>query len=200
MLINIKEVLYMTHYRLTAKRWHAIQTNDHHADGQFFYAVASTGIFCRPSCASRLPQRQNVRIFKTSAEALAAGFRPCKRCTPTGRPLSDAAWSAEIKQIIERHYASELNLNELAQLAHGAPYYLHHKFTTVTGQTPQQYLTQVRLAHARHFLTTTTLSISAIAQRCGWPNANYFSTLFKRQIGISPRQYREKKATHATHD
>jgi AraC family transcriptional regulator of adaptative response / methylphosphotriester-DNA alkyltransferase methyltransferase len=162
----------MTHYRLTAKRWHAIQTNDHHADGQFFYAVASTGIFCRP----------------------------CKRCTPTGRPLSDAAWSAEIKQIIERHYASELNLNELAQIAHGAPYYLHHKFTTVTGQTPQQYLTQVRLAHARHFLTTTALSISAIAQRCGWPNANYFSTLFKRQIGISPRQYREKKATHATHD
>ncbi|MFD0897746.1 bifunctional transcriptional activator/DNA repair enzyme AdaA [Loigolactobacillus binensis] len=190
----------MTQYRLTAQRWQAIQNNDPRADRQFFYAVTSTGIFCRPSCASRLPKRQHVRIFKTSTQALSAGFRPCKRCCPTGTPLSDAAWCAEIKQIIDHNYARNLTLTELAQLAHGAPYYLHHKFTMVTGLTPQQYLTQVRLQHAKVLLRTTTLTIKTIAANCGWPNPNYFSTLFKRTTDVTPSQYRSEKDCHATND
>lgn len=64
------------------QRWQAVLDNDRRYDGTFFYGVASTGIFCRPSCPSRPPRRDRVRFFPTADAALAAGFRPCKRCRP----------------------------------------------------------------------------------------------------------------------
>lgn len=63
-------------------KWDAVKQNDKTCDGIFFYAVKSTGIFCRPSCKSRLPKKDNVTFFNTADQALAAGFRPCKRCRP----------------------------------------------------------------------------------------------------------------------
>ena len=72
-------------------RWRAVKARDASADGSFYYAVASTGVFCRPSCAARLPRRENVSFHRTTAEAEAAGFRACKRCKPEQAPVS--AWS-----------------------------------------------------------------------------------------------------------
>jgi len=63
-------------------RWDAVTNRDRQADGEFVYAVKTTGIYCRPTCASRLPNRVNVYFFPTCAEAEQAGFRPCKRCQP----------------------------------------------------------------------------------------------------------------------
>src|SRR3546814_16487778 len=63
----------------------ALRGNDATADGRFFYAIATTGVFCKPSCVSRVPKRENVRIFADAAAAEAAGFRPCKRCRPQNR-------------------------------------------------------------------------------------------------------------------
>ncbi|MCL6516792.1 Ada metal-binding domain-containing protein [Alicyclobacillus sp.] len=63
-------------------QWRAIVNCDAAFDGQFFYGVTSTGVFCRPSCRSRTPRRENVRIFHSNREAQAAGFRPCKHCHP----------------------------------------------------------------------------------------------------------------------
>ncbi len=74
--------------------WLAVSQNDASADGLFFYAVSSTGVFCRPSCKSRRPKRENVRYFKTAEQAMAAGFRPCKRCRSDladYRPVRDIA-------------------------------------------------------------------------------------------------------------
>ncbi|MCL6516648.1 Ada metal-binding domain-containing protein [Alicyclobacillus sp.] len=62
--------------------WHAIVNCDVAYDGRFYYGVVSTGVFCRPSCRSKTPKREHVRIFLTTGEARAAGFRPCKRCKP----------------------------------------------------------------------------------------------------------------------
>src|SRR5437660_2201478 len=62
--------------------WKALTGRDARADGAFFYAVRSTGVYCRPSCASRLPRRENVAFYETTAAAEAGGFRPCKRCRP----------------------------------------------------------------------------------------------------------------------
>ncbi|MFD1421590.1 bifunctional transcriptional activator/DNA repair enzyme AdaA [Lactiplantibacillus songbeiensis] len=175
---------------LTAQRWQAIQGNDARQDGRFYYGVTSTGIFCRPSCHSRLPRPEHLKIFLTVEAALAAGFRPCKRCRPTGQAVTAAEWVTEIDRIIATHYAEPLTLTELAQLAHGAPYYLHHVYQQQTGQTPLATLKQVRLQQAQHLLRTTTQPISEIAQACGFQSAAYFSTCFKQVFGQTPRQFR----------
>lgn len=176
----------------TKRQWKAIQSNDDHADGQFYYGVMSTGIFCRPSCRSRLPLQRNVQIFKTPTAAIEAGLRPCKRCRPTGDLVSPDVWVTEIKTIIEHHYAENLTLTELATLAHGAPYYLHHVFRRTTGLTPLAYLQQVRLVHAQELLRGTTWTVQVIAQQCGFRSSSYFSTQFKAAIGQIPRAFREK--------
>ena len=77
---------------LTDERWRAITQNDSSYDDVFIYAVTSTGICCRPSCQSRDPKKENVRIFNDVDEAVAAGFRPCKRCKPGGIRLPDEEW------------------------------------------------------------------------------------------------------------
>src|SRR5215831_4738021 len=69
-----------------ADRWQAVTSRDARADGAFFYAVRTTGVFCRPSCASRLPRRENIEFFVEADDARAAGYRECKRCRPGGLP------------------------------------------------------------------------------------------------------------------
>jgi AraC family transcriptional regulator, regulatory protein of adaptative response / methylated-DNA-[protein]-cysteine methyltransferase len=67
-------------------RWAAVAARDGSCEGSFVYSVATTGVYCRPSCPAR-PKRENVRFHATWADAEAAGFRPCKRCKPRGEPL-----------------------------------------------------------------------------------------------------------------
>jgi AraC family transcriptional regulator of adaptative response/methylated-DNA-[protein]-cysteine methyltransferase len=67
-----------------ATRWDAVRGRHATADGTFYYAVRTTGVYCRPSCAARLPRRENVSFHATAADAERAGFRPCKRCRPRG--------------------------------------------------------------------------------------------------------------------
>src|SRR4029453_17691600 len=71
-------------------RWKAVKRRDHAADGAFVYSVRTTGVYCRPSCAARLPRRENVAFHQTCADAERAGFRPCKRCRPNEPALSQA--------------------------------------------------------------------------------------------------------------
>src|ERR1700681_2467116 len=78
-------------------RWSAVQRRDHAADGTFVYAVRTTGVYCRPSCAARLPRRENVTFHATCADAERAGFRPCKRCRPNEAPLAERQADAVAK-------------------------------------------------------------------------------------------------------
>ena len=84
-------------------RWNAVQRRDHAADGTFVYSVRTTGVYCRPSCAARLPRRENVAFHQTSADAERAGFRPCKRCRPNEPARADrqAAAVATACRLIE---------------------------------------------------------------------------------------------------
>ncbi|HYQ94793.1 MAG TPA: Ada metal-binding domain-containing protein, partial [Burkholderiales bacterium] len=76
------------HFASDAERWAAVQRRDAGADGVFFYSVRTTGVYCRPSCASRLARRENVRFHASCEEAESAGFRPCKRCRPNEAALA----------------------------------------------------------------------------------------------------------------
>lgn len=177
---------------LPEEQWRAILNNDAAFDGQFVYAVSSTGIFCRPSCKSRPPKKENTQIFASPREALDAHYRPCKRCKPTGERMPDEEWIAMVTEYIRRHYAEPLHLQTLADISHSSPYHLHRTFKRITGQTPAAYVQQVRIEQAAAELTATGKPVSAIGTDVGLANTAYFITLFKSQTGCTPAQYRKQ--------
>lgn len=177
--------------QLTDEQWQAITHNDARFDEIFIYAVKSTGIFCRPSCKSRNPKKENVRIFNDGAEAIADGFRPCKRCKPDGLRLPDEEWAIQIREYIDEHFPEPLTLEILADMCHGSPYHLQRTFKRITGLTPVEYMQKVRISQAMYELTTTDNSVAEIGLSVGLPNPSYFITLFKMKTGQTPKQYRK---------
>jgi AraC family transcriptional regulator of adaptative response / methylphosphotriester-DNA alkyltransferase methyltransferase len=178
--------------KLTEAQWEAVLSNDTAYDGVFFYAVKTTRIFCRPSCKSKAPNRENVRIFQNAEQALTAEFRPCKRCKPTGERLPDKEWVAVMTQYIDNNYSTPLTLETLADACHGSPYHLHRTFKKVTGITPVDYIQQKRMAKAAEYLIHTERVVADIASLVGLPNTSYFITLFKKKMGLTPIQFRQR--------
>ncbi len=127
------------------------------ADASFFYGVTTTGVFCRPGCASRNPKRENVRIFRTAAEAEAAGFRPCKRCRPADAAekgalgLSRAAIGLVVAHI-ERNSGRPVRLDELGRLAGMSPFTLQRQFKRAMGVSPLAYQRALRAGRLRSAL------------------------------------------------
>ncbi|WP_152393533.1 bifunctional transcriptional activator/DNA repair enzyme AdaA [Paenibacillus guangzhouensis] len=173
------------------EQWQAILQNNADYDHQFYYAVKTTGIFCRPSCKSKPPNKDNVSIFRNADEALSAGYRPCKRCKPTGQRLPDAEWAEQISRFIDGNFQHPISLQMIADTCHGSPYHLHRIYKRVTGYTPAEYIHQKRLETAKESLRQSDTAISAIAGRVGMPNFPYFVTWFKKNTGYTPAAYRE---------
>ncbi|MDQ6421537.1 bifunctional transcriptional activator/DNA repair enzyme AdaA [Paenibacillus sp. LHD-117] len=174
----------------TEPEWQAIIGNDASYDGTFFYAVRTTGIFCRPSCKSKPPNRENASVFRTAEEARKDGYRSCKRCKPTGERLPDEEWVATVTDYIHNRYMDPLSLEKLADVGHGSPYHLHRTFKRVTGVTPVTYIQKVRIRRAQELLHGSEHSVTEVGSRVGIPNAPYFITLFKKETGHTPAQYR----------
>lgn len=177
--------------QLTEEQWQAIIHNDAAYDGSFFYAVKTTRIFCRPSCKSKAPNKENVRIFANAKQALDAHFRPCKRCRPTGQRLPDREWVEQISRYIDAHYRQKLTLESLAEVCHGSPYHLHRTFRRIAGATPVEYAQRTRVRAAQELLAQTDHSVAQIARLVGLPNTPYFMTLFKKMTGRTPTEYRQ---------
>jgi AraC family transcriptional regulator of adaptative response / methylphosphotriester-DNA alkyltransferase methyltransferase len=163
-------------------------------NGRFFYAVKTTGIFCRPSCKSKEPRRDNVVLFERAEEALASGFRPCKRCKPTGETLPDAEWVTQMTAYIDRHYAEPITLQSLADQFHGSPYHLQRIFKRVRGVAPAAYVQRTRAARAAELLRETDRPIAEIGAEVGIASAPYFITLFKSIHGCTPAAYRRSRS------
>jgi AraC family transcriptional regulator of adaptative response / methylphosphotriester-DNA alkyltransferase methyltransferase len=178
------------------EQWQAIANNDASYDGQFFYAVKTTGIFCRPSCKSRVPKRENIGFFENADQALAAHFRPCKRCKPTRQRLPDEEWIAFITEYVDSHYDETLTLEVLALLSHGTPYHLHRTFKKIKGMTPVDYIQHVRMEKAKMLLTTFNDPVAEVGRSVGLSNTPYFITLFKRKTGQTPEAYRRQQKQH----
>jgi AraC family transcriptional regulator of adaptative response/methylated-DNA-[protein]-cysteine methyltransferase len=124
--------------------WRCVVNRDRAA--AFFYAVTTTGVFCRPACSSRRPLRENVRFFGSTAMALAAGFRPCKRCKPGaagGSPLD------KIRNHIEANLDRPVRLAELAGLVDLSPFTVQRLFKQSLGVSPLQYQRALRAASLR---------------------------------------------------
>src|SRR5262249_45389937 len=121
-------------------RWARIVARDRTADGQFWYSVATTGVYCRPSCPSRAANPENVQLHATLRSARATGFRPCRRCNPDGpsSPSDHAALVAKACRIIEES-EEEPSLKQLAAAVDRSPSYFHRLFQAVAGLTPKDY-------------------------------------------------------------
>jgi AraC family transcriptional regulator of adaptative response/methylated-DNA-[protein]-cysteine methyltransferase len=175
-------------------RWSAVLTRDSGADGTFYYAVTTTGIYCRPSCGSRRPRRENVRFFSSPAEASAAGFRPCKRCRPEMPPGSTlAARVAAACRAIES--AEELpTLAALARAGGLSPSHFHRLFKSVVGLTPKEYAVADRNRRVREALTDTPTVTEAV-HAAGFGSSGRFYSISGMALGMTPTAFRKGGVT-----
>lgn len=178
--------------RPTDEQWAAIETNDKTYNECFLYGVHSTKICCKPRCPSRLPHREKVCIFHSLEEAMAQGFRPCKRCRPENVILPNDEWVALINAFLETHYMYDVTLDKLAARFHGSKFHLSRIYKEMTGETLTQHITQLRLTEAKRLLNNTTLRIHEIAARVGFHSSAYFVAVFKQYEQQTPKHYQLK--------
>ncbi len=172
--------------------WKATVSCDPVYDGMFFYAVKTTGIFCRPSCKSKAPKSENVTFFSNAAGAQKAGYRPCKRCQPDLKSKNYDPFKSAIedtKHIIENHYDQKMPLDELASMVGVSRFHLNRLFKNRTGNTPRMYLEEVRVKKAKELLLTTTLNCTEVGYQIGYQSTSSFYNAFKRSTGLSPSQF-----------
>ncbi len=165
--------------------WAAILARDPSADAELVYAVTTTGVFCRPTCPSRRPDRANVRFFSDPAAAVSAGFRPCRRCRPQ-QPHSDAAFVADLSVRLRRDRT--ITLRELARQTGRSPFTIERTFKRVLGVTPAQYQRQSRAASFRRELRNGDTRVTDAIYDAGFsgPGRAYENA----QLGMAPREYR----------
>lgn len=171
-------------------RWAAVVARDPRADGQFFYSVRTTGVYCRPNCAARAAKPEHVAFHSTPADAERAGFRPCKRCKPD--QLSPAArQSARIAECCRFIEAAEQapTLTELAQRAGISSYHLHRVFKAATGLTPKAYATAHRARRMREELGRNGTVTDAI-YGAGYNSGGRFYEEANQVLGMTPTRYR----------
>lgn len=171
-------------------RWAAVVGRDPAADGLFFYSVASTGVYCRPSCAARIPRPEHVDFHASAAAAEAAGFRPCRRCRPDLPPLAERR-AALVARLCRRLEAAEAppGLEALAQEAGLSPWHLHRVFKAVTGLTPRAYAAAQRARRVREGLAQGGTVTEAI-YGAGYASSGRFYAEADRVLGMTPSAYR----------
>ncbi len=173
--------------------WQALLDCDPSYDGQFFYAVKTVGVYCRPSCKSRTPLRKNVLYFQTTDEAEQAGLRPCKRCRPDMKNYDPAARLAgQAKKLMDCHFNTRTLLKAELKRLGVSQSHLAIVFRQHYGLSPVQYLGHIRQQQACALLEKTTMPITDIAAATGFEGLASFYAFFKKQTGTSPAKYRQQ--------
>jgi AraC family transcriptional regulator of adaptative response/methylated-DNA-[protein]-cysteine methyltransferase len=171
-------------------RWTAVVERDAGADDIFYYSVATTGVYCRPSCAARLALRKNVAFHNTCADAERAGFRPCKRCRPNEAPLAERHAGAVARACHLIETAEEVpSLDTLAKAVGMSRYHFHRVFKMVTGVTPKAYAVAHRAQRVRDALPASRSVTEAIYDAGFNSNGRFYATSAEA-LGMAPAKYR----------
>jgi AraC family transcriptional regulator of adaptative response/methylated-DNA-[protein]-cysteine methyltransferase len=171
-------------------RWARIVARDKAADGHFWYSVSTTGVYCRPSCPSRIANPRNVQIHDSLESAKATGFRPCRRCKPDGVSIEaeNAELVAKACRVIEES-EEELALEELSGVIGRSPSYFHRIFKTVTGLTPKDYAAAHRAKKLRQRLASGNTVTEALYD-AGFSSSGRFYEKSTDMLGMTPSRYR----------
>ncbi len=173
--------------------WDAVTAHDRAMDGVFFYAVRTTGVYCRPSCPGRRPKPENVVFFHTRTGAERAGFRPCKRCKPE-RDIQTDANSEIVEKVcryIDAHPDKPATLEALSSAIGLSPFHLHRTFKALTGITPRAYADSRRLESLKAGLREGH-SVTRSLYDAGYGSSSRLYERASSQLGMTPSRYRKK--------
>ncbi len=184
--------------------WNAVRDRDRGADGKFVYAVRSTGIYCRPSCPSKKPQREQVEFYSLPEAAEQKGFRACRRCKPRAVRLSDprTAAVARVCRAIEARIESDgggtaesenearLTLNALSSSVAMSPHQLERAFRSVMGISPRQYADAQRMRRLKSKLKKGD-DVTTALYDAGFGSSSRLYERAPSQLGMTPATYRQ---------
>jgi len=163
----------------------ATMSRDAGSDGKFYVGVTTTGIYCLPSCKARKPLAKNIVFFSSRAEAIAAGFRGCKRCNSESYPDVAPGWLKDVLELMREKPAGKIDENEIAGLAGVDISTVRRHFKTRFGTTPIAFHRRARLARAKSLLERGADYLTA-AYECGFESASGFRDAFFKEYGTTP--------------
>ena len=171
-------------------RWASVIARDPSADGTFVFSVRTTGVYCRPSCPARRARPENVRFHATGDDAVAAGFRPCKRCRPD-RPSLREEHTDKVTRACRLIEGSPRmpSLEILAAAAGMSPFHFHRVFKGVTGLTPRAYAAAHRGERVRKTLERSS-SVTRAIYESGYDSGGRFYAASQEILGMTPTDYR----------
>jgi AraC family transcriptional regulator of adaptative response/methylated-DNA-[protein]-cysteine methyltransferase len=170
--------------------WQSVLARDASEDGRFVFAVSSTGVYCRPSCPSKRPRRENVTFFRKPDEAEKAGFRACLRCRP--RAIGGNAQMETVKAVcryIEQHLDEPITLRRLGSAFHQSPFHLQRTFKAVLGITPRAYADSCRMNLLKRNLRAGH-SVTRALYDAGYGSSSRLYERTASQLGMTPDKYR----------
>lgn len=176
------------------EKWEAVISCDRKYDGLFYYGVKTTGIFCRPSCKSKTPIRENVIFFDNAAEALDEGFRPCKRCCPDKVDFQpDSELVEKAKNIFHTYFNKQVELSDISKQLGVSVNHLSKLFKQHTKLTPTQYIIKLRVEKAKELLKKSDKNIVEISFETGFKSLSNFYKCFKEETEFTPSEYRKSR-------
>ncbi|MDE3156386.1 MAG: bifunctional DNA-binding transcriptional regulator/O6-methylguanine-DNA methyltransferase Ada [Acidobacteriota bacterium] len=173
-----------------ARRWQAVLARDARADGTFVYAVRSTGIYCRPTCASRRPRQDQVAFFDDGRAAERAGFRACRRCRPMEQAAGDP-WMARVQQacdLLARAGETPMTLERLSRRIGGSPSHVQRNFKRIMGVSPREYGDACRLGRVKRKLKAGEAVTTALYD-AGYGSSSRLYERAPAQLGMTPASY-----------
>lgn len=179
---------------LDAERcWKAVLERDRTRDGTFYYGVRTTGVYCRPSCASRRPNRANVRFYGSPDAAEAEGLRPCRRCRPRSVAPGDPAIERlrRLCEYIDGHADERLTLAGLSRRAKMSPSHFQRRFTAIVGVSPKQYVDARRMATFKSLLRAPREDqVTGAIFGAGYGSLSRVYEKVDTRLGMTPMEYR----------
>ncbi len=187
-ILNFAETVDMARTN-KAQQWQAVVDRDAARDGQFFFAVSSTGVYCRPSCPARRPRRENVTFFPKPEDAEKAGYRACLRCRPKAVGNAQSNIVKAMCRYIERHLDESVTLADLAREFRQSPFHLQRTFKGVLGITPRAYADSVRMDQLKENLRAGH-SVTRSMYDAGYGSSSRLYERTASQLGMTPDKYR----------
>jgi AraC family transcriptional regulator of adaptative response/methylated-DNA-[protein]-cysteine methyltransferase len=169
-------------------QWQAVLNRDGRLDGVFVYAVRSTGVYCRPTCPSRRPRREQVTFFATPDAADQAGYRACLRCRPRDENAPALDLAQRVRRYIDAHADERVTLDDLSREVGLSPYHVQRTFKQVMGVTPKQYTARCRVERLKAYLKNGH-SVTTALYDAGYASSSRMYEQAPDQLGMTPSAY-----------